>query len=530
MESVLDTPELKTAFLGPRSILSPSAAIALIVAVIFYVLYDQATKTNVPKVAHIPEAPNALPFIGNLAPLGGREHQNDGTIYSRWSKQLGSDLIQVRLGAERALVASTFQTIKDLWIGHSADLIDRPFQHGFADKLQLDLSGAAMTEPIRRCRKAAMRALGKPMWPGYYPLLEPSSLQLIRNTYEKGGNGKKPMEIYPYMRQVVFDLALSLTYGTRMNDADDEFILTLVKNINNISEVRSSTMRYKDYTPILRYLVPDALSGNIVVTSERIRQQHLDVLYASLKKRIAEGEEINCIVTGLAKDKLSEDEIHGTCKALLQAAPDSTASSVYVAIGWLSSPAGQAYQTTLYNAILAAYNGDRDAAWENAFREERVPLVVSFYKETLRFFTTTPFATPRTTVADISYRGTVIPKGITMIMNAQEGNHDKSWYGEDAEVFNPERFLDNDTSLPHLTFGAGSRICPAAALSNRIIYSMLVRMILAFEMREAEGSGVRKPNIDMLDFSDVHNSLVALPRKFDCCYTARDPKWLESKW
>jgi hypothetical protein len=57
-----------------------------------------------------------------------------------------------------------------------------------------------------------------------------------------------------------------------------------------------------------------------------------------------------------------------------------------------------------------------------------------------------------------------------------------------------------------------------------------MRLILAFEMEEASGSGVRKLNVDILDFSDVHSSLVALPRRFDCCYTARDALWLQSKW
>jgi phenylacetate 2-hydroxylase len=169
------------------------------------------------------------------------------------------------------------------------------------------------------------------------------------------------------------------------------------------------------------------VSGNVVVAAEKVRQQHLDVLYSSLKKRIAEGEEVNCVITGLVKDKLSEEEQHRTCKALLQAAPDSTASSVCVGIAWLCSPAGKSYQSQLYQTILEAYGGDRDKAWEMAFREEKVPLMVSFYKETLRFWTTTPFATPRITVNDITYRGTTIPKGITMIMNAQEVNHDKSW-------------------------------------------------------------------------------------------------------
>jgi phenylacetate 2-hydroxylase len=439
-------------------------------------------------VLSIPEVSGAVPFIGHLNSLGGRLGKNDSTVYSEWSTRMGTDLFQMKLGDQRTLVANTFQTIKDLWVGHANDLIDRPYQHGFAEKLEYDLSGAAMTEPIRRCRKAAMRALGKPMWLGYYPLLEPSSVDLIKNIHKTGIDGAKGIEIYPFLRNIVFDLALSLTYGTRMTAENNDFVSTLIKNINNISHLRSSTQRYRDFTPALRFLIPDALSSNVVVTSEKIRQQYLDIIYADLQRRIGEGEEINCIVNGLVNDKLSLPESHGVsehtmshlsaltnllvigvCKALLQAAPDSTASSVYIGIGWLSSPTGRSYQHELYAAIMSAYEGDRDKAWDMAFREEKVPLIVSFYKETLRFFTTTPFATPRTTVNDIKYRGIVIPKGITMIMNAQQGNHDKSWYGEDAETFNPKRFIANDTPLPHLTFGAGSRICPAVALSNRII-------------------------------------------------------------
>jgi phenylacetate 2-hydroxylase len=91
-------------------------------------------------------------------PLGGRLNENDATVYSKWSKTVLSPLFQTRLGSERALVANTFTVIKDLWVGHSNDLIDKPQQHGFAELLEYDLSGANMTEAIRRCRNAATRA------------------------------------------------------------------------------------------------------------------------------------------------------------------------------------------------------------------------------------------------------------------------------------------------------------------------------------------------------------------------------------
>jgi phenylacetate 2-hydroxylase len=52
---------------------------------------------------------------------------------------------------------------------------------------------------------------------------------------------------------------------------------------------------------------------------------------------------------------------------------------------WLYSPAGKSYKPELHNAILEAYDRDKDKVWEMAFREKKVPLIVSFYKETLRF-------------------------------------------------------------------------------------------------------------------------------------------------
>ncbi|KUJ14209.1 cytochrome P450 [Mollisia scopiformis] len=397
------------------SVLSPGT-IGLFLTLLLWTLYKQATQAQVPKIAKTPEAPDTLPFVGNLMSLGGRLNENDCTIYSRWSKKLGNDIFQMRLGSERALVVNTFAKIKDLWVGHSNYLIDKPQQHGFA--------------------------------------------KLLEQTH---------LDIYPYLRQIVFDLALSLTYGTVSSGVDDEFTDALVASINQISYFRASTQRFRDYVPMLRLLVPSFASGNLVASAEKERQKRLDVIYAALKERTAAGEQADCIVNGLVKDNLSEGEIHRTCKALLQAAPDSTASSVYLVIGWFSTPEGREFQDLLYKEILKVYGGDRDKEWKMAFREESVELLVSLYKETLRFWTTTPFAVPRTTVKDVNYAGTTIPKGTTMIMSAQQANHDEAWHGDDAKTFKPARFVGNPTSLPHLTFGAGARICPAAALSNRII-------------------------------------------------------------
>lgn len=57
-----------------------------------------------------------------------------------------------------------------------------------------------------------------------------------------------------------------------------------------------------------------------------------------------------------------------------------------------------------------------------------------------------------------------------------------------------------------------------------------MRLVLAFKIQEGDAeTGATKANTDMLDFSDEYKSLVAIPRRFDCCFVARDEKWVESK-
>lgn len=336
--------------------------------------------------------------------------------------------------------------------------------------------------------------------------------------------GAADVDIYVHLRQIVFDLCLSLTYGARFGEVDDGFTLSFIKSINEVSAVRSSTKQYRHFVPLLR-LIPEPTSR--VIAAEKVRRKHRDELYNQFKDRVDRGETVDCIVSELGEDRLTVDEIHGVCISLLQAAPDTVASGVYQAIAWLSSPEGKPTQKKALEAILEAYDGDRDAAWRNAFREDKVPLISSLNKETLRFYTFAPYATPRRAVKDVTLsNGATIPKGTTLIMNAQEVNHDETHFGSDAWTFKPDRFIDSDPGLPHVGFGAGSRICPAVAISNRIICAMLTRLILAFEMEEAR-SPERRPDLSAIDFSDVYDQLVAHPKFFDCQFKVRDAAWLE---
>ncbi|KAE9376612.1 cytochrome P450 [Stipitochalara longipes BDJ] len=319
---------------------------------------------------------------------------------------------------------------------------------------------------------------GKPMWPEYYRLMEPNLAGLIMSLYEDGKNGKKRMDLYPLLRQNSVDLTLSLTYGVRVGEFDEEFTNGLLDSIAEISSIRSSTVFYKHFVPLLR-IFPEKTSRTMKAVEQRTKR--INILYETYLSKVEKGEaNLKCIVSSLGNDKLTLDEIHCTCVSLLQAAPDTVASATYQCCAWLCSPEGQPFQKEAVDAILAAYNGDRDEAWKMAFREEKVPLIVSLYKETLRFWPTAPFGS-RATSKEINLNGIIIPKGMGVLMDHRGVNHDLYHYGADACSFNPRRFVDNETPLPHLAYGTGGRICPAYQISNRIMSANLTRLLLSFQ-------------------------------------------------
>jgi cytochrome P450 len=65
-------------------------------------------------------------------------------------------------------------------------------------------------------------------------------------------------------------------------------------------------------------------------------------------------------------------------------------------------------------------------------------------------------------------------------------------YGQDANEFDPHRWLNSETlsslKLPHLSYGAGARNCPAWQLSNHILYGLLIRLIVSFDFRVHESA------------------------------------------
>jgi cytochrome P450 len=121
-----------------------------------------------------------------------------------------------------------------------------------------------------------------------------------------------------------------------------------------------------------------------------------------------------------------------------------------------------------------------------------LPYIQALIKETLRWRPVLPLSIPHSAIADDWYEGWFIPKGTICFPNVWLCNHDPAYYGDDAESFNPERFLDEHGKLiqspaevgidGHSAFGFGRRICVGTHAANDTLFISIAMVLWAMRL------------------------------------------------
>ncbi len=97
-------------------------------------------------------------------------------------------------------------------------------------------------------------------------------------------------------------------------------------------------------------------------------------------------------------------------------------STATIGIGMLASPAGQAIQQKAYDDIMANY-ASTEEAYRSCVLEEKSSYVAALVRETLRYYPPLKILPPRQTFKEFDFRGSTIPKGVLVFINAQAINH-----------------------------------------------------------------------------------------------------------
>ncbi|CAG8765479.1 38763_t:CDS:2, partial [Gigaspora margarita] len=206
-------------------------------------------------------------------------------------------------------------------------------------------------------------------------------------------------------------------------------------------------------------------------------------------------------------EQLTHDELLSQVMTILFAGHETTSTALSWVLYFLAKNPDA--QDRLRKEILDVLT-DRDQM--PTFDElEHLNYLECVFKETLRIVPPVP-ALFRSTSKDEVMNGYVVPKGTPMLIGIYAIHHDPSIWGDDADQFNPSRWLDpviksKVTNSNFLPFSAGPKSCLGMKMAHLEFKAILSVIIRNFEFKLVEGFnfemklvGFSKPNpgIDLL--------------------------------
>ncbi|KAF4834476.1 Phenylacetate 2-hydroxylase [Colletotrichum tropicale] len=510
----------------PPTLASILTTIAILL--LSYFIYNAAFGTDIPFIKGLPQMSGSIPVFGHLLKLG----EDHASTCENWWRQGNPSVFQIKLGNTRAVVFNSFEDIRQLLIGHQNAVIDRPKLytfHGLISSTQgFTIGSSPWDDSCRKKRKAAGTALSRPAMRNYYPIFDLESYCILRDLHKDSHNGELEISVRPYIQRYALNTTLTLCYGIRMDAVYDDLLREILHVGSAISLLRSASENTQDYVPIMRYFPNNEKSRRSKELRER-RDAYLNHLLDKVRSMIERGTDKPCISVAILKNeetKLTGVEVSSICLSLVSGGFETIPGTLTSTIGSLSTKEGQLWQDRAYEDIKRHYPNIQDA-WNACYTEEKVPYVNAVVREAGRYYTVSSMSLPRKTVTKVNWNGAVIPPKTMILVNAQAGNHDRDYFGEDAGEFNPERWLssinpptEKDVSgIGHLSFGLGSRGCSGQYIAQRLLYTALVRLLSSYKI---VASKQEPPNTDYVEYNQFKTALVAIPKDFKVKLIPRD--------
>lgn len=186
-------------------------------------------------------------------------------------------------------------------------------------------------------------------------------------------------------------------------------------------------------------------------------------------------------------EQLHDGAVFSVCASTILAGSDTTAVSIRSIIyEVLKHPACKARLLNEIDELYAGKGGSKPVTEEEA---DAMPYLQAVIYEGLRCHPVVGMNLPRVVPASgAEISGHFLPRGTVVGSSAWVIHRDRSVYGEDADEFNPDRWLGDKTSDMHryfFTFGAGSRICLGRNISWMEMSKLIPTLFRHFDIELA---------------------------------------------
>ncbi|KAF4613090.1 hypothetical protein D9613_011043 [Agrocybe pediades] len=501
-------------------ILNGQALAAVIIAYSFYYVMKWYRLRKI-----MPPGPLGLPFIGNKYQLPAVKPWKK---FAEWNKQYGP-VTSIFLGSTPVIILGTAQPAWDLLEKRSDIYSSRPRFVVAGEILSENRRGLMLpnNDAWRRWRKVLHSGFHSRQTETYNDIQSLEAKVVMKQILDE------PKDFERHIQRFAASLAVSVTYGKRINSIDEWIVKENLDAVDYLVQVNIPGKYLVESWPWLLKL-PRILQWFRREPEERKKRDiyFLTHLLNDVKDRMSKGTIPDCLATqslrNLEQLGMSETELAYGISSPFGAGIETTSGTTSTFILAMLH-----YPEVLKKAqaeIDAVVGQDRMPEFED---RDNMPYLKAVINETLRW---RPIAilggTPHASTADDVYNGMFIPKGSTVFANFYGIMKDPEMFPE-PETFRPERFLEtNNPRLKQfdLPFGFGRRVCPGMHLASHSLYITISRMVWGFNILPALDENGRQVIPDSNNYTSGFNSK---PISFDCRMEPRSEKvvaCIEAEW
>lgn len=426
----------------------------LLAALPLYMLYTR-DKTEPQKKAKLPPGSMGWPLIGETLQLYS---QDPNVFFAAKRKRYGEIFKTHILGCPCVMLASpeaakfvlvtqahlfkaTYPKSKERLIGPSAIFFHQGDYHFRLRKLvQGCLSLEAIRNLVTDIEAAAVSALDS--WHGGH----------IINTFQE-------------MKKLSFEVGILTIFG----HLKDNYRGELKKNYLIVDKGYNSFSTNIPGTPYKKALQ----------ARKRLNEILSDIIGERKEKRLHEKDLLGCLLN--SKDEngevLSDDKIADNIIGVLFAAQDTTASIMTWIVKYLHDSPKLLEGVKAEQKAIRKLNEERKQplSWTQT---RNMPVTYKVILESLRMASIISF-TFREAVADVAYKGYLIPKGWKVLPLFRNIHHNPEYF-TDPQKFDPSRFEVAPKPNTFMPFGSGVHSCPGNELAKLEMLVMTHHLVTKF--------------------------------------------------
>lgn len=498
----------------------------LVALTLVYVLYRRFTRVS---ISDIPGPESNSFLFGNITEL---LQAQAGEVDFKWQKMYG-DVVRVRapLGEDRLLISDPKAT---QYVYHTASYaFPKPQSRRQISGLMFGRGvGNVDGEDHIRQRKVMNPAFGFPEAKSYIPIFSSCAEKMVQKWIDliADDNGQSTViEVTNWLSRATLDAIGEAAFDYQF-DALDEPNSPLVKAYSNVffdvfgipSNSGVLYMTIMDYLPsiVVSFILnhfPAGRMAHAAMTKDLSTELSKQLIAEKSKEALSGGGNrdlmsllIKAHNSSDPKAQLKLDELLAEVNVIILAGHETTSNTIAFMLTELCK--NLEIQDKLRAEIRSAEARlhERGETRFGLADFDSMPYMLAVLKETLRFHPVAynifrvageddvlPLSSPITTVSGKVLHELPIPKGMQIMSSVAACNRNTEMYGEDAHVFNPDRWLRDPPKQKValgvyaglFTFSGGPRSCIGWRFAVMELQAVIVAIMSKFEFAFVEGHG-----------------------------------------